>query len=265
LTPTPDTRHLTPDTRVVLITGAADGIGRGIAAVFARAGCRLALLDVNAPRLERTASELQASGADVLARTCDVRQAAEVQQAIDQAVERFGRLDVAVSNAGVYPNTAVVDMDESEWDLVIETNLKGSFLICRAAARQMLAQGEGGKLCLIASGAYQSARLGASHYCASKAGLVMFARTLALELAEARINVNVVSPGLIAVGSRPAVSERYKSELIKTIPWGRPGEPEEIGHAVYFACSPQAEYLTGSVLSVDGGSSAGRFHLPRSD
>jgi len=93
----------------------------------------------------------------------------------------------------------------------------------------------------------------------------MFARTLALELAEQRINVNVVSPGLIAVGSRPAVSEPYKEALLKTIPWGRAGTPEEIAHAVYFACSPEAEYLTGSVISVDGGSSAGRFHLPRSD
>jgi len=253
------------DTRVVLITGAADGIGRGIATVFARAGCKLTLLDINPALLERTAAELTASGAEVFATTCDVRSASDVQAAVDQTIARFGQLDVAVSNAGVYPNTAVVDMAEDEWDLVIETNLKGSFLVCRAAARHMVQRGQGGKLCLIASGAYQSARVGASHYCASKAGVVMFARTLALELAEDRINVNVVSPGLIAVGTRPAVSERYKAELMKTIPWGRPGTPEEIGHAVYFACSPEAEYLTGSVLSVDGGSSAGRYHLPRSD
>ncbi|HEY3062170.1 MAG TPA: SDR family NAD(P)-dependent oxidoreductase [Chloroflexota bacterium] len=251
------------DGRVVLITGAADGIGRGIATRFAQAGCRLVLLDVNEAKLERTAADLPTD--EVLKVTCDVRKADQVQQAVDQTIDRFGRLDVAVSNAGVYPNTAVVDMEPEEWDLVIETNLTGSFLVSRAAARQMLRQGGGGKLCLIASGAYQSARLGASHYCASKAGLVMFARTLALELAEDRINVNVVSPGLIAVGSRPAVSERYKQELLKTIPWGRAGTPEEIGHAVYFVCSPEAEYLTGSVVSVDGGSSAGRYHLPRSD
>ena len=107
-------------------------------------------------------------------------------------------MDVAVSNAAVYPNTAVVEMDEAQWDLVLDTNLKGSFLVSRAAARQMLHQGDGGKLCLIASGAYASARRGASHYSASKAGIVMLAKTLALELAEHRINVNVVSPGLIA-------------------------------------------------------------------
>jgi 3-oxoacyl-[acyl-carrier protein] reductase len=188
-----------------------------------------------------------------------------VQSAVEQTVERFGRLDAAVSNAGVYPNTAVVDMDEQEWDFVLDTNLKGSFLVCRAAARQMLRQGQGGKLCLISSGAGESARLGASHYSASKAGIVMLAKTLALELAEAHINVNVVSPGLIAVGSRPAVSERYKEALIRSIPWGRPGTPDEIANAVFFVCSPDAEYLTGSVLRVDGGASAGRYLLPRSD
>lgn len=252
----------TTDERVVLITGAADGIGRGIARRFAQAGCRLALLDVQAAKLDDAAHAL---GTPLLPIVCDVRDAGQVDAAVRQTVERFGRLDVAVSNAGVYPNTAVVDMAEDEWDFVLETNLKGSFLVCRAAARQMLAQGQGGKLCLISSGAGESARLGASHYSASKAGIVMLAKTLALELAEQHINVNVVSPGLIAVGSRPAVSERYKEALMRTIPWGRPGTPDEIGNAVYFLCSPEAEYLTGAVLRVDGGASAGRFHLPRSD
>ena len=153
-------------------------------------------------------------------------------------------------------------MAEAEWDLVLDTNLKGSFLVSRAAARQMRQQGDGGKLCLIASGAYSSARRGASHYSASKAGIVMLAKTLALELAEHRINVNVVSPGLIAVGTRPGVSEQYKQVLLQTIPWGRAGTPDEIAQSVYFVCSPEAEYLTGSVISVDGGSSAGRNHLP---
>jgi 3-oxoacyl-[acyl-carrier protein] reductase len=252
----------TPDGRVVLVTGAANGIGRGIASRFAAAGCRLLLLDLQAHDLERVAEALRSDGADVLAAQADVRDAAQIQAALDQAVQRFGRLDVAVSNAAVYPNTAVVDMAEDEWDLVMDTNLKGSFLVSRAAARQMLLQGGGGKLCLIASGAYSSARRGASHYCASKAGVVMLAKTLSLELAEHRINVNVVSPGLIAVGTRPGVSEQYKQVLLQTIPWGRAGTPGEIAQSVYFVCSPEAEYLTGSVISVDGGSSAGRNHLP---
>ena len=213
------------DGRVVLITGPANGIGRAIAARFAAAGCRLVLLDLHDQELQRAASELRAGGAEVLAQACDVRDAAQIQGVVDQALQRFGRLDVAVSNAAVYPNTAVVDMDETEWDLVLDTNLKGSFLVSRAAARQMLRQGDGGKLCMIASGAYSSARRGASHYSASKAAIVMLAKTLALELAEHRINVNVVSPGLIAVGTRPGVSEQYKQVLLQTIPWGRAGYP----------------------------------------
>jgi len=123
------------DSRIALITGAANGIGRGIANVFAQAGCKLSLLDTNAASLEHTADELRESGAELETFTCDVRSQDQVQQAVDATVARFGRLDVAVSNAGVYPNTAVVDMDETEWDLVIETNLKGSFLVSRAARR----------------------------------------------------------------------------------------------------------------------------------
>jgi 3-oxoacyl-[acyl-carrier protein] reductase len=255
----------TPRQRVVLVTGAADGIGRAIVERFARDGSHVAALDIQVEKAQQLADDLRQAAGAVIPLACDVRDAHQVQTAVQATVERFGRLDVAISNAGVYPNTAVVDMDEDEWDLVLDTNLKGAFLVCRAAARQMLRQADGGKLCLTSSGAAHSARLGASHYSASKAGLVMLAKTLALELAASHINVNVVSPGLIAVGNRPGVSGPYKDALLKTIPWGRAGQPIEIANAVYFLCSPEAEFVTGAVLSVDGGSSAGRFHLPRSD
>jgi 3-oxoacyl-[acyl-carrier protein] reductase len=248
--------------RSILVTGAADGIGRGIATCFANQGDRVALLDYDADKLERTASELRAGGRQVIAIQTDVRDAAAVDAAVARTVEAHDGLDVAINNAAVYPNTPVVNMDEDEWDRVMDTNLKGAFLFTRAAARQMLKQGRGGKLCLIASGAYKSARRGAAHYCASKAGLVMLAQTLALELAENRINVNVVSPGFIEVGLRPGVSIPYREKIKHDIPWGRFGQPEEIAHAVQFLCSPEAEFITGTVLSVDGGSSAGRFHLP---
>src|SRR5206468_1228933 len=173
-------------------------------------------------------------------------------------------VDIAVNNAAVYPNTPVVEMAEEEWDLVLDTNLKGAFLFTRAAARQMIAQGRGGKLCLIASGAYRSARRGASHYCASKAGLVLLAQTLALELAEHRINVNVVSPGFIEVGRRPGVSVEYRERIVQDIPLGHFGNPSDIAGAVAYLCSKEADFVTGSVLTVDGGSGAGRFHLPYS-
>ncbi|HEV7663268.1 MAG TPA: SDR family NAD(P)-dependent oxidoreductase [Chloroflexota bacterium] len=248
--------------RSVLVTGAADGIGRGIATCFIQRGDKVALLDYDGDKLDRTVAELRGSGGSVLALQADVRQAADIDAAVARAVEAHGGLDVAVNNAAVYPNTPVVDMEEAEWDNVLDTNLKGAFLFTRAAARQMLRQGRGGHLCLIASGAYRSARRGAAHYCASKAGLVMLAQTLALELAEHHINVNVVSPGFIEVGLRPGVSIPYRDKIKHDIPWGRFGRPDEIAHAVEFLCSPESEFITGSVLSVDGGSSAGRFHLP---
>ena len=194
----------------------------------------------------------------------DVRSAEAVDAAMAHIADVHDGVDVAVNNAAIYPNTAVVDMGEDEWDAVLDTNLKGAFLFLRAAARAMLAQRRGGKLCAITSGAYRSARRGAAHYCASKAGLVLLAQTLALELAEHQINVNVVSPGFIEVGLRPGVSVDYREQIKHDIPLGHFGEPTDIAAAVAFLCSDDAKFVTGSVLTVDGGSGAGRFHLPYS-
>jgi NAD(P)-dependent dehydrogenase (short-subunit alcohol dehydrogenase family) len=247
-----------------VVTGAADGIGRGIATLFAQRGDRVALLDVNSEKLARATDEIVGNGGTAIGIPTDVRVAAEVDAAIARAAFTHDGVDVAVNNAAVYPNTAVVNMSEDEWDLVLDTNLKGAFLFLRAAARAMVEQGRGGKLCAITSGAYRSARRGASHYCASKAGLVLLCQTLALEMAEYGVNVNVVSPGFIEVGLRPGVSVPYRERIMQDVPLGHFGEPSDIAHAVAYLCSDEAKFVTGTVLTVDGGSGAGRFHLPYS-
>ncbi len=250
--------------RRVLVTGAGAGIGRGIATAFAHAGASVAVVDVASDRVKTVAAELADGPGRAFGVAGDVRTAASVDRIVEEAVHHLGRVDVLVNNAAIYPNCPVTEMPEEQWDAVIDTNLKGTFLMSRAIARRMVADGVEGHIVNIASGAYQSARRGASHYCASKAAIVMFSKVLAQELAERRIHVNVVSPGLIDVGRRGDVNTGYRDALIKTIPWGRMGVPAEIAEAVLFLSSRRAEYITGAVLDVNGGSSAGRFFLPYS-
>ncbi len=250
--------------RRVLVTGAGAGIGRGIVTAFAHAGASVAVVDVASDRVKMVAAELADGPGRAFGVVGDVRTAASVDRVVEEAVHHLGRVDVLVNNAAIYPNCPVIEMPEEQWDAVIDTNLKGTFLMSRAIARRMVADGVEGHIVNIASGAYRSARRGASHYCASKAAIVMFSKVLAQELAERRIHVNVVSPGLIDVGRRDDVNTGYRDALIKTIPWGRMGVPAEIAEAVLFLSSRRAEYITGAVLDVDGGSSAGRFFLPYS-
>jgi NAD(P)-dependent dehydrogenase (short-subunit alcohol dehydrogenase family) len=247
---------------VVLVTGAAAGIGQGIAWAFHQAGAKVALGDVRTAALKRTAEAL---GPGVFAQVMDVRDVADVARFVDEAEQALGPVTVAVANAGIYPNTPVVDMAVEEWDRVMETNVRGVFLTCQAAARHMLAAMTPGKLITISSGAYASGRVGAAHYCASKAAVVMFTKVLALELAAQHINVNCIAPGLIKVDSETSpISEEYEAALTQQIPWGRAGTPLDIANAALFLASPYADYMTGEVLAVNGGTSAGRAFLPLS-
>src|SRR5215204_5101178 len=244
--------------RVVLITGGAHGIGQGIAKAFANAGARVIVADLQIKAAEQTAELLaSATGAELIAMAVDVRDAAAVTAAVAQALDRFERIDVLVNNAGIYPNTPVVEMDEAEWDAVFDTNVKGMFLVSRAVARRMIDRGAGGRIVNISSGAAKSGRVGAAHYCASKAAVDMFTRVLALELASHDIVVNAVAPGLIEVPDW-SLSDEYINALIALTPMGRIGQPEDIARAVLYHASPEATFITGSVLSVDGGSLAGR-------
>jgi len=248
----------------VLVTGAGAGIGLGIAQAFHQAGARVALGDLHEPGLARAAERLGGSER-VFTHPVDVRDGRSVADFVQATERAIGPVTVAVANAGVYPNSPVLDMTTEEWDRVIETNLRGVFLTCQAVARRMVAEGMPGKLITISSGAYNSGRKGAAHYCASKAGVVMFTKVLAMELGAHRINVNCIAPGLVMVERNVnEVSEEVVRAIVATIPWGRPGSPEDIAHAALFLASPFAEFITGEVLSVDGGSGTGRTYLPYS-
>lgn len=252
--------------KAVLVTGAAAGIGRGIASAFLEEGATVLLSDFRSEALDRTVQELRDEFGDrALGQPGDVRDAGQVDAMHEALLARTGRLDVVVSNAGIYPNRLVVEMDEEEWCRVLDTNAKGTFLVCRAAARRFIAQATGGKIITISSGAWRSGRLGAAHYCASKAAVVLFTQVLALELAPHRVNVNCIAPGLVEVeGEVSPISAEYKETLTKSIPWGRIGNPRDIARAALFLASDEAEFITGEILAVNGGASAGRTNLPLS-
>jgi 3-oxoacyl-[acyl-carrier protein] reductase len=254
---------MTQSHRVVLVTGAGRGIGRSICEAFAQDGACVVVADRSSERAQAVANEIQVAGGEALPVTLDVRDAASVEAAVEQVIARFGQIDVLVNNAGIYPNTLVVEMDEAEWDAVFDTNVKGMFLVSRAVARRMIERGRGGRIVNISSGSANSGRFGAAHYCASKAAVNMFTKVLAMELARHNIVVNAVAPGLIEVPDW-SLSDAYINAMVTATPLGRIGQPEDIARAVLYLASPQATFITGTILGVDGGIMAGRGAVPLS-
>ena len=240
---------------VALVTGAGHGIGRAISAAFAVQGAAVAVVDRDVSRAEEVVAELRGRfSTPALPLHCDVSDSAAVTAMVRAGGAELGRIDVLVNNAGIYPNTPVLDMGEAEWDAVFDVNVKGMFLVSQAVARQMIARGDGwpDRQHLLRRGRSRAA-LGAAHYCSSKAAVNMLTRVLAIELAPHGIIVNAVSPGLIEVPDW-SLREEYVDALVGATPLGRIGQPEDIARAVLYLASPQATFITGTVLSVDGGS-----------
>ena len=241
--------------KVALITGAGQGIGRAFALGFARAGAAVVASDVLGENAERTAQEVQQAGGEAIGLRLDVSKRAEVEAAVAAAVERFGRLDVLLNNAGIFPRAAALELDDATWDAVLSVNLKGTFLCSQAAARVMVEQGEGGRIVSLTSrSAYQFTPRG-THYAASKAGIVAYTRNLAIELAPYKITVNAIAPGLTDTAQpRYGMSEEELAEAGESVPLGRIAQPEDMVPTALFLCGPGGAYITGQVHHVNGGS-----------
>jgi 3-oxoacyl-[acyl-carrier protein] reductase len=241
--------------RVVVVTGAAKGIGRGVAERFAREGAHVAIAGRSLEPLVALAEAIAAAGGSALAVQADVAKADAVQHLIDSTAARWGRIDVLVNNAGVYLTAPVTDMAEADWDLTIDVDLKGVFLCSRAAARAMVTQ-RGGRIVNITSIAQlRGGTPGHAHYGAAKAGVGAFTKTLAKELGPFGITVNCVAPGLIEDTDMGRVSKTLMGETyLATIPLGCLGTVDDVVEAVLFLASPRARYITGETLNVNGGS-----------
>ena len=240
-----------------VVTGAANGIGRATASVFAAEGARLVVTDIDGDGLEAIRDELRDQGAEIETVVGDVSQDADAHRMIDAAVERYGRLDILVANAGVIPLGAITESTAEDWDRVMSIDGRGMFLTCKYAIEAMLKTGGGAIVCLSSiSGVAGQARQ--STYGPAKFAASGLTKHLAVEWADKGIRVNAIAPGTIRTEAvrrlpdQPGGAE-YVSEIIKNHPMGRLGEPEEVAKAIAFLASDDASFITGAILAVDGG------------
>jgi meso-butanediol dehydrogenase/(S,S)-butanediol dehydrogenase/diacetyl reductase len=251
--------------RIVIVTGGGKGIGRAISLGFAREGAHV-VIGYNSDKraAEETAESVRSSGVESLVLKVDVTRKEDCEALVNEAVDRFGRIDVAVNNAGVSTMSWVVDMTEEEWDFNMDVNAKGVFLGCQAQTRRFVQQGEGGRIVIVASIASKRPVPLLAHYAASKYAVLGFAKSLAMEVATHGITVNCVCPGLVKTSMQEreigweakhkgVTEEQIKREYIESVPLGRLEEPEDVAKVVLFLASDDASYMTGQALNVAGG------------
>ncbi|MGL5270824.1 MAG: 3-oxoacyl-[acyl-carrier-protein] reductase [Selenomonadaceae bacterium] len=241
------------DGKVALVTGASRGIGRAVAIALAKAG---ALVAVNYAGNVKAAEEVQqiitqAGGKAILVQG-DVAQAEVVDEMMKTVMDEFGRIDILVNNAGITRDGLLMRMKESDWDAVIDTNLKGIFHCTKAAAKHMM-KARSGRIINMTSVVGLIGNAGQTNYAAAKAGVTGFSKSAAKELASRGITVNMVAPGFIDTDMTAVLPEKVREEMVKGIPMGRMGTPEEVAEAVLFLASDQASYITGQIINLDGG------------
>lgn len=238
--------------RVAVITGASRGIGKAVALRLAAEGADLVVTATSLEAAQKTADEIVRTGGKALALKVDVSVSEEVESLFAKTMEEFGRLDILVNNAGITKDGLLLRMKDTDWDAVLDVNLKGAFNCTREAAKYMT-KARYGRIVNISSVVGEMGNAGQANYCASKAGMFGLTKATARELAKRNITVNAVSPGFIETDMTGVLSEKVRENLLQQIPLERLGLPDDIAAAVYFLVSEQAGYITGHVLSVNGG------------
>ena len=238
--------------KVAVITGGARGIGKAIALLFAGEGADIAICDVNPDAMKLAADEITAHGRSVLTGVVDVTKPSDVESFVQKTLDKFKKIDILINNAGVTRDSLLVRMSESDWDLVLDVNLKGAFNCTKSVSKIMMKQRDG-RIVNIASIIGIMGNAGQANYAASKGGLIAFTKSIAKELASRNVRTNAIAPGFIQTDMTAKLSEEVKSEMLKHIPLGSLGSVQDVANLALFLACDDSAYITGQVVQVDGG------------
>lgn len=238
--------------KTAIVTGATAGIGKEIALTFAKQGAKVAVFGTSSERGQEVVEAIKAQGGEGVFIAVDISKTDAVETSVQQAVEKLGHVDILVNNAGITKDQLMLKMTEEDWDSVIDINLKSCYNTCKALMRAML-KARQGKIINISSVVGLTGNAGQVNYASSKAGMIGFTKALAQEVAKRGITVNCIAPGFIETRMTDAMNEEQRKSVLEKIPMGRMGSTKDIAHAALFLASPFADYITGQVITVDGG------------